>query len=49
MTLIANREFTVSDGNAILCAGEVRYTFTVTAVTAVTADQAEVLKLKGMI
>lgn len=30
MTHIAHREFTVSDGNAILCAGEVRYTFTVT-------------------
>lgn len=27
---ITHREFTVSDGNAILCAGEVRYTFTVT-------------------
>lgn len=26
---IAHREFTVSDGNAILCDGEVRYTFTV--------------------
>lgn len=30
MTHIAHREFTVSDGKAILCAGEVRYTFTVT-------------------
>lgn len=26
---IVHREFTVSTGNTILCAGEVRYTFTV--------------------